>query len=395
MIDRAIENSPPHVEMTGSPVDGDSVNYVVDLYWHGWDDDGAISHSEYAVDIPAQFTPEQIRDPATPGIEWTTTRDTRARLRFRAAPPESLDISPGMDPGDRAGAPHTFFVRVYDNEGAYSTVADRSFNAWTALPRTTILLPGRPASGAAIVTGCRFLTVRWTAVDPNGAGPAFRPERTEYRLIPLSSAFDMADANYIVHVNPGPSYPWVPVIGDSGVMTVVLPPPRCYALAFRSTDEAGGVESRFEFWRNTLLICSSSTSSPALPILQVHEPTLGTIQFPTAGETVGFDVVTGQCLQFTLSADASSYGGTIDGYRWCIDSAESPRDPAVPAGCTPWALVTVLPPICFESPGIRTVSFAALSGGPPCPPTNITAGTIRFTVLRRPFDPVTRTQRRG
>lgn len=178
-------NQPPRVAFFGSPVEGDSVNYVVDFTWIGWDDDGAVVRSEYAVDIPGTFTPEQINDPATPGIEWIVVTSSHARIRFSVAA-DSGAAPAGAYLSDRASAPHTFFVRVYDNRGAHSTVAERSFNAWTILPRTTITWPQIPSPLFPFTVGSCFFA-RYEAEDADGPTPDHRPVRSEYKLIRLPS----------------------------------------------------------------------------------------------------------------------------------------------------------------------------------------------------------------
>lgn len=47
-------------------------------------------------------------------------------------------------------------------------------------------------------------------------------------------------------------------------MTVHPEPPGAYVLALRSIDEAGGVESRFEFGRNAVRLLSSRATSRAI-----------------------------------------------------------------------------------------------------------------------------------
>lgn len=382
-----VTNQPPQVEIVGSPVEGDSVNYVVDFFWHAWDDDGAVVRSEYAVDIPASFTSEQIADPATPGIEWTSTTGTHALFRFSVAPPLPKAAGPATPgPTNPVGAPHTFYVRVFDNEGGYSPVADRSVNAFTVLPKTTIteIAPPTIFVGRPYRNVCKILKVRWRAVDPDGRPPDYRVARTEYKLISVRGVSGVTDANYVVTVDPGPNFPWLPVPGDSAALTL-QPEPGAYVLALRSVDEAGGVESRFEFGRNALLFQWSRILDPGKPILTVSEPVLGTNSFPRDGWVVDYEIIAGRALQFEMSADAQSYGGVVSGYRWCVDAPDDPADPDA-TGCVPWGSTRRLPRLWFPSPGIHTVAFAARANPDECGGGGVTSGTFRLTAVAPLFD---------
>lgn len=387
--ERRRTNQPPRVAFFGSPVEGDSVNYVVDFTWIGWDDDGAVVRSEYAVDIPDTFSPEQINDPTTPGIEWIPTTNAHARIRFSVAA-DSGAAPAGAYLSDRASAPHTFFVRVYDNRGAHSTVADRSFNAWTILPRTTITCPVQVLPFYFTV-GPSF-SVLFSAEDADGPTPDHRPARTEYKVVRVRGIVSTTDANDVVNSEPGLSLPWLPVPGDSGAVTVSLEPPGAYVLALRSIDEAGGVESRFQFGQNAVLMQSSNAPFVGRPTLTIDEPLLGRVVFPQDGSVVDFEVIAGQCLDFEMSADAQAYGGTVGDFRWCVDGAESPADSGEVPGCVPWGPTHHLPPVCFDTPGIHTVSFAVRSLDPlgacggASRGASYSMGTVRLNVVPRTFD---------
>lgn len=82
------------------------------------------------------------------------------------------------------------------------------------------------------------------------------------------------------------------------------------------------------------------------------------------GSVVDFEVLAGQCLDFELAGDAQSYGGVVGDYRWCVDAAESPAAEGEIAGCVPWSPTHHVPPICFDTPGIHTVSFAVRTVDP-------------------------------
>src|SRR6185436_15653272 len=58
-----VANRHPVVVIRGGPLQGSTASYNVRIWWSGWDEDGMVSHYEYAVDPPAAFSQWEIAYP--------------------------------------------------------------------------------------------------------------------------------------------------------------------------------------------------------------------------------------------------------------------------------------------------------------------------------------------
>lgn len=376
------DNLRPFVRLTGGPVEGDSASYTSEFFWTGWDDDGIIDRYQYAIDIPDQFTLEDINNPEDVGIAWKDTTAFRARFLFETPIQDSL-IGGGGEVvlPNRYRGNHSIYVRAIDNEGLISEADYLEFTARTLTPKTTITIPRIVATGQAYITVGRQLNVEWSGEDPDNPDPKRRPTYYEWKLIKVRGVLGITDANFVVNEDPGPNFPWNRVGADTTKWQVPLDPPNAYVFAVRAIDEAGGKESKFFFGQNAILMQSSNALFVGRPTLVVNERTLGQNTFPGDGTLVDYEVPQGKCLRFTFSGDAQSYGGTVQAYNWGVDVSDVDAEgPA--SGFRGWSLINfTYEPICFNTPGVHTVTIKCrdTSGG-------VTIGTYRLTVLAFPLD---------
>jgi hypothetical protein len=374
-------NRRPGVRLTGGPVEGDSVSYASEFFWTGWDEDGIIDHYQYAIDIPADFTLEEINGVADVGIAWRDTSAFRSRFRFTTSKQDSIQRSNNtIEIPERFVGDHTFYVRSVDNEGLVSEADFLSFTARNVTPRTRISIP-RIARAVNVLQVGRQVSVAWEGFDPDSPDPRRRPAAYEWKLIPIQgiNIITIEDPGYAIRVF-GAEEPWNRIGADTTFLRIPLNPPEDYVFAIRAIDEAGGIEGHFGWGLNALRIASSNRN-PGTPSLTLREPTLGEINFPGDGQIVEFEVPVNHCLRFDFSADAESYGGVVQGYNFGIDVADA-DDEGPNSGFGGWSLIPyTFPPICFSSPGIHTVTFKCRDTG-----GGVTIGTLRLRIVSFPMD---------
>lgn len=133
--------------------------------------------------------------------------------------------------------------------------------------------------------------------------------------------------------------PWIPynAPGDSGRVTIlgddeILEMNKQYVFAVQAKDYIGLVTKVFDKCRNVRQFIVTNVAGPLLTVI---EPYLGGYKFiGTSMTPVNVDLPPGVPLNFYWSADASSYGGEIVGYRygWDVVDIHNPDDWAVPLG---------------------------------------------------------------
>lgn len=375
------ENIRPHVRLTGGPIQGDSASYTSEFFWSGWDDDGVIDHYQFAVDIPDNFTLDDINNPHDVGIAWQDTAAFRARFLFTTPVQDTILNRDGSTTlPNRYRGNHTFYVRSVDNEGGVSNADFLTFTARTVTPLTTITVPKVVSGGRDYLTVGRQFNVAWSGEDPDSPDPKRKPKYYEWKLIKVARVIGVTDANFVVNEDPGPNFPWNRVGADTLGVRVNLEP-GSYVFAVRAIDEAGGTESKFFFGRNAVLMQSSSGPFVGKPVLTVRERTLGQNVFPADGQVVDYELPAGKCLRFEFSADAQDYGGVIQAYNWGVDVADDDAE-GPNSGWRGWSLINyTYEPICFAQPGVHVVAIKVRDTG-----GGVTYGHIRITVISFPLD---------
>jgi hypothetical protein len=369
--DRPIANRPPQIRLSGGPVEGDSVSYTAEFFWVGWDSDGIIDRYEYAIDIPPDLL-DEIDNPEDAGIAWVDTTAFRARFLFTTATPDSEF---GF-PVERSRGDHTFYVRAIDNEGAVSPADYVSFTARTVTPRTRITVPGNVAQKDLLTVG-RQLNVAWIGEDPDSPDPTRRPAYYEWKLkqMPITWFAAGQNAQYAVDFFAA-DVPWYRLGRDTTSIRLSLQTPNPYIFAVRSIDESGGVERVFHKGRNTLILATQTLGAGA-PVLVINERTIGTFDFP--GAVIEAETAVNVCLRFEMTANASEYGGVIQGYNYGVDV--DPDDDGPNSAFRGWTLNRITEPICFATPGIHTVTFKARDTG-----GVVTTGSIILRVVALNFE---------
>jgi hypothetical protein len=357
-IGDAAENQPPTVRLTGGPPNGDTTSYEIKFSWMGNDPDGAVKYYEYAMcdGSPGGFDPADTTGLAA----WTKIRCTDSVFAFSASEAGETVPVGSTKYSSYCRRVHTFFVRAVDDKGARSAPAYRSFTASTLSPYAVIetprnAFPGREQQLPSLI---RFT---WKGEDPiDDPWNVQEPESIRYFLIGYSSSL-------LDNMNGHPEdfedrwCPWIPyhAPGDSGTSTVIgddeiVARGFGYAFAVQAKDEAGAVTSVFSASQNVRIF---RVFAPPGPLLRVREQNLGTYLFIGGNNKIEtFRVPGGFTLDFSWSADASSYGALVSSYRYGWDISDLNDDNEWDVYPSP--LVKQAPLISFRA-GVHTLYIEA------------------------------------
>ncbi len=351
-------NEPPTVRLTGGPPNGDTTSYQIKFSWMGNDRDGAVKYYEYAMcdGSPGGFDPADTTGLAA----WTKIRCTDSVFAFSAFEPGETVPVGSTKITSFCRRVHTFFIRAVDDKGVRSAPAYRSFTASTLSPYAVIetprnAFPGREQQLPSLV---KFT---WKGEDPiDDPWNVQEPESIRYFLAPYS-------LNIIDNMNAHPGdfeyrwCPWIPYHApeDSGTTTIIgddeiVVKGFGYVFAVQAKDEAGAVTSVFSSSQNVRIF---RVFAPPGPLLRVKEQNLGTYTFIGGNTKIEtFRVPGGFALDFSWSADASSYGAVISSYRygWDISDLNDESEWDV----FPSPLVKQAPIISFRT-GVHTLYIEA------------------------------------
>ncbi len=311
-------NLRPHVALTDGPVARTTASYTIPLSWRGWDDDGVIDHFLYTID--------------TIDTTWTRTTAHETVASFTAT--SRADSTHFADW-------HTFYVKAVDDKGAESEPATLTFNASTIAPQTHPVKPVQLASGNGInspLSGGPTLRLEWSGEDPDGVHTLV-PVGYEVVRVPLTRNI-AGDWDAARALCTGATAQ-VQRLGRVSTLSFadLAPSGRGTNWMFwvRAIDEAGAVEpwpSRSGVWPSFFFFYF------ALPNVQGPALTLNSYAFGRfdvqGADRDSFDYAFDAPFNVTFTADASNYGGDIDGFRWGVDLADidNPRDPGWATGWT-------------------------------------------------------------
>jgi len=325
-------NQSPVVWLAVAPPEGSTTTYRVHLYWGGRDPDGEVAFYEYALadNHGGAFSPADTSGPDA----WHMVFRTDSAFVFTADEPEDSTV---WDKGYFYPFPfiasHTFFVRAVDDHGACSKPAYRSFTARTLSPEVDIISPGRTGFSAASVPP--VTTFSWRGSDlVDDRYESQLPDSSRFILVSTRDFGANWDAT-LDYIRKNPTAPeWSPWISytaphDSGTSWRADPPMDFgdYVFAVQVKDEAGAVSPVFTLNRNARRInVSARLTGPVLTLKSRYippvvnsgpQPSRISVSFPAAFP-----------IQFTWSADASSYGGTVGGYRygWDVEDLNNDAD---------------------------------------------------------------------
>ena len=404
-----VENEPPVVQITGGPLNQSTDSYTARVFWTGWDNDGIITHFQYALDPPPEFSEEEIRNPEDfdairiipiPGpalyadtlrvskvvdgeihtFDWVQTREFSRAFAFNTPNADSVQSSGSTpEPGETFSGLHELYVRAQDNNENVSNLAFVSYTAQTFIPESEIT---RPDVSAEILLLGSTLNATWDGLDPDSQDPNKKPTGYLYKLLRLDTLEPPIEIIFvrdpkILYAKGDPT--WTYQSAETTSVILQLGVPGKYVFGVRAVDVAGAEEARLNFGRNVFKFQAFATGGK--PLLTVREPSVGIftsrgIAAPHEGE-----VATRQPLRFQWSASAEAYGGQIEAFSWGIDvpdlDVEGPG-----SGWSPWGLTDGnFEPIVFAKPGIHVlyVRVRDIAG-------TITLGTLILNVIEFTFD---------
>jgi len=325
------ENQAPTVWLSSAPPEGSVESYTIQMFWGGWDPDGEIQHYEYCItdNVGGTFDPQDTT--STDDFDpWNTVYSNDSTFSFSADVLEDTNTTVLTADFTRN---HTFFIRAVDRGGLPSRQpAYRSFTAHTLSPKVEISVPRRVGKNPAQVPG--ITTFRWKATDyiSDLLSPQ-EPDSVSYLLEPIGLHND--DWNETIAWIRGLSvdapewgeWKWYQAPEDSGKFWTT--PPKDiggYMFAIRALDEAGAITPVFDEKKNMRRIGVSAKTTG--PILRVRNQYLGSVQTAVCNHPLTIlDLPAGIPIEFSWTADASSYGGTEAGYRygWDITDLNDPE----------------------------------------------------------------------
>jgi hypothetical protein len=328
------ENKPPTVWLSSAPPEGTTSKYTIELFWFGWDPDGEIRYYEYCItdnDL-GFFDPADTTGPD----KWHKVFTTDSLFTFTADQvADSSDIGDTMGPINFVRT-HTFLIRAVDEEGLASVEpAYRSFTAWTLSPIIDVRIPTYNGFNPALVPPISKFT--WDAKDYlDNVRVSMEPDSVRWILVPrLQDDLDWQATLKYIRQNPNaPEWSeWVDYRAPLEAGKSWTTPPLDfggYMFAVQAKDEAGAVTPVFDERRNVRRIQVSRRTTG--PLLTVRNQYFGI--FKSTTESIGLifvDMPANVPIVFEWSANASSYGGVVPGYRygWDINDLNNPEQWAV------------------------------------------------------------------
>jgi len=310
-------NRAPEVWLAIGPPEGSVTDYRVHVYWGGWDPDGQVSYFEWSL----TDNKTGVFDPAdtTGADKWHRTDETDSVFIVTADVLADSSTLDNRGPYEfRRG--HTFFVRAVDDNGASSTVpVYRSFTSKTIAPEIFVTTPQRTGLNSATMPP--VITFEWLAIDTDSDTQA--PDSARFILLPMIQFMgDWDAASTYIRENPdAPEWSnWRHYPSDSGKSwtTEEALGFGSYIFAAQAMDEAGAVTPVFDLRDNVRrLLVDRIASGPVVDIQYRFMNNFSTAS-PTTAPVI-LDLPAGLPIGFSWGADASSYGGTVTGYRYGWD----------------------------------------------------------------------------
>jgi len=322
---RRLELSGPQTELTYAPVQYDTTNFRVHLYWSGSENSGEVVRFHYAIDA----------DSLLPINKWRTTTAKDTTLLFLVDPIQELEL-------------HSFKVAAEDNYGLIDkTPASRVFSARTLPPRSQIDLGPGPFNGFAPPS----FTFQWSGTDPDGSetgGPA-PVDSFQYMLLRVGGVADttlphdplppfnqtlytnlirsaigdgLPAGNAVDHTRWG-DWKWIGLRALQNRFRNVASGE--YVFALRAVDIAGAREKDLAFARNIRhFIVTTINAGPELYVRSnISTDLVGGGVGPKYHLGSQLQIFQGETVSFSWGAFAGSYGGEIVGYTYALDDTSS------------------------------------------------------------------------
>lgn len=343
LIGDEVPNTAPDTRVTATPPVLGQTTFTVTFFWTGSDPDGEIRGFEWRISSNGADGVVDVAD--TLGLPWAETTATDTTFVV-SADMDSFEIDANdpriQDPKQvRFWQTHTLYVRAVDELGARDpSPAHVSFTATTLAPTVNITLPSQSTS-TSCTSAPEVMTFGWEGVDPDN--PDGTPAEVRYILLPYggpgTTCLPRQQFQQGAFPITGEEAGWSDWVrydapNDSG-LTVTLPRQQqqnSFFFAVQARDVAGAVTPTFEWGRNVRHVRVDNSSRPRLI---VSEQFLGTFEALSINTTKSFEIVQGQPINFSWSADASSYAGLIEAYRYGWDLVD-PNDPNDPGWAVAW-----------------------------------------------------------
>ncbi len=374
-------NDPPSVWLSAAPPEGSTGTYTVKLFWGGWDPDGQISHYEYLI----TDNKTGVYDPADlANGTWYPVVGNDSTFTFSADELQDTLTTQQVSVFTRS---HTFFVRAVDNQGLKSAKpAYRSFTSRTLSPEVNVTTPIKNQLNPADLPP--IATYRWLATDyVDDKNSIQEPDSVQWALVsttPYGNSYEQTIAYLRTKASAKDWHPWsfYRAPGDSG-KSWTTPPQEYgnYIFAIRAKDEAGAVTPVLDEDKNVRRIrVSKRTVGPNFTLSNDY---LGSLQTTSCKTPVSIiDIPAGVPMTFTLSADASSYGGTVAGYRYGWDIADLNDPDQWEIDYTPFLTKFQTTPQRAFFFGTHTFSAEVIDNSGFCSRIEVKVNIVQFTLER-------------
>lgn len=345
-----VPNATPDTRVTGQPPTLLEASYAVEFRWTGADPDGRVKGYQWKLSDNGTdgISPQDTLtvDPLTGAVinPWYFTASTDSTFLVLADQPNF----PGDTGSARSFRSHSLFVRAVDDKGAVDpSPAYISFTSTTIVPTTRVNFPGLGGSVQSAFPVPPTVNIGWTGIDTDFE--LRTPTKVRFLWIPaLDDAgawvtskyqYDQVYNEILSYDDPRWSPAWIPYLPEEEDRVVSIPDQTVGNYFFFATqvqDTAGAVSVGFGYQSEVAnLIVRSNYYRPDFV---VSEPFLGSTQ---SSEWIGPDggsiaIAGGQPLNFSWTANATAYNGTIVSMRhgWDLIDVNDPNDPgwAVPPG---------------------------------------------------------------
>ena len=386
-----VANRRPVVVIKGGPLQGSTASYNAQIFWSGWDEDGAVDHYEYAVDPPPVFSQWEIGHPeAFPNIEvevrikdprvgrdpgsdtlvvskvvdgvtysfrWVETHEFTRSFVFQTLHPDSQFVNGQIEPLNQYSGAHLIYVRCLDNEGAFSDTnpgtrgdsLEADYVGYTAISQTPTSQIVLPAARTDIAVLGNTLYAEWKGEDRDAPGRDKSPAGYLYNLVRLDRLEPPVSALYASPALLDRFGQWIYQSADIPKTVLELAVPGEYIFGVRAVDVAGAVEPVLQIGRNVLKL--QALARGGKPTLCVSEPNIGTVCFRGIGDPQEFEVPAQRNLKFTWSGIPDSLVGSIQAYSWGLDLADLTVEGSE-SGWSGWSTLRAPPsPINFRESG--------------------------------------------
>jgi hypothetical protein len=304
-------NLPPDTRIVIGPQQGGTSSFQVEIHWTGDDPDGRVDAYEFAwLSGPAPMNGLDTL------LTWEYTKSTDSVFTVLA---DSCCI-----PGGRYHS-YTFFVRAIDDNGERDPSPEsRSFTATTILPRAEFTYP--TGGFRHELPGC--VKLKWTGTDEDGKVVEYRIGKKTYFTAPIGEPPDLEDPTR-----------WTDWTTDTELTDRLeqVHPDNPWTFFIQAKDDAGAVETLFDWGRNAMeiIIDETAVNLPDITLECRRGSTyvgggelLGSVGFgaDTTAWDVPIEVTVGDTICFRATYEEGYYADEVTHVRFLVN------DPGEPGG---------------------------------------------------------------